>query len=333
MRVRVYQAFASNNSGSYVLLGTFRDAAVTTSVKEELERIFAEHHAWLSDASQVGGRRGDPSPLHAWAAARGLQSEPNVGADDDWPHYGEPPVVVASGDQLLVYVGYTVTFPRLAGELVYARGGRVSVELDHAHEPIVLSHEIWMHEGWKAREEAGRRIDAFRAAIDRGALAHLQASRRSPEPERSAPVVRGGFWPGQIVLVQAPFDVVEGLRAVDALAAEHQLRARVSLFESPVHGDDPIRAYRAIDPLIGGFDVILWRVGPDVVATQRAMRTALGLETPAIAELVAKAPIELVRDVAEADAERVRALVAESGAEVELVRPESKRAEHGVSRS
>lgn len=330
MKVRVYQAFASNNSGSYVLLGSFASATVATGVKDELEKIFAEHHAWLSDPNEKGGRRWSEasSPLHAWAKGEGLTTTPSDGAGDDWPQYGDPPVVVTSDDQLLVYVGYTVTFPRLVGELVFKRGGRIAVELDHSHEPIVLTHEIFMEKGWEQQDEAARRIAAFRAAVDGGALAtlHRREARSGRDDSRTASILRGGFWPGQIVLVHAPYDVAEGLVAVDALVAEHQLRSRVALFESPLHHPDPVRAYKNLDPLAGGFDVILWRAGPDLVATQRAVRTALGLELPAIAELVTKAPIELVRDVGEPDAERVRSLVAESGAEVELVRPESKHA-------
>ncbi len=329
MKVRVYQAFASNNSGSYVLMGSFREVATATSVKAELERVFAAHQAWRDAANDPDGRPPpqETSPLHTWASAAGLASDPSDGADDDWPQYGPPPVVVASGAQLLVYVAYTITFPRLLGELVYRRGGRVTIELDHSHEPIVLAHEIWMESSWEPaqQEEAARRIAAFRAAVEGGALRSQARSIDDAEP-RSAPVIRPGLWPGQIVLVHAPFDVAEGLRAVDALVAEHGLRTRVSLFESPVHDPDPVRAYRQLDPLFGGFDVILWRAGSDLVATQQAVRLATGLAAAPVAELVARAPIEILRDVSEPDAERARALVAATGAEVELVRPETKRA-------
>jgi hypothetical protein len=138
-------------------------------------------------------------------------------------------------------------------------------------------------------------------------------------------VLRAGFWPGQIVLVHAPYDVADGMRAVDALAAEHRLRSRFSLFESPLHGPDPTRIFRSGDPKVGGHDVILWQAGADPTATLRALRTATGLDVAGTSELLARAPIEILRDVSAADAERARTLLETAGAEVEIVPPEAKR--------
>ncbi len=236
MQLRLMQAFSGNNSGAYALLGTFTDVARVDALSKELGEVFEAHAKWL-EASPRPSR----SPLAELASRHGIEVDPSVGTMDDWPHYGTPPQAIALGDQLLVFVDCAVTFPRFLGEVVYKSGGRVGAEIDHAHDPIVLVHEIWREGGWKTREETERVIAACRLDAEEGVFAALHESGEDHE-RRPKPVVLRGQWPGMLTLVHAPIDVVAGAAHVRALVERHGLRQRVRLFEAPSR-DEPFRAF------------------------------------------------------------------------------------------
>jgi len=170
VRTRIIQAFSGNNSGAYVLVGTFREVERAAALAGDLAEVFAQQAAWL-DAQRED--RAPSTPLHDYAAVQGITTSEQAGAGDDWPEYGTLPSVLASGGQLLVFVDYAVTFPGFLGELVYKRGGRVSVELDHSHHPIVLVHEIWKDGGWNDAPAAEAALSAFRMSVENDALAPL----------------------------------------------------------------------------------------------------------------------------------------------------------------
>jgi hypothetical protein len=317
MRIRILRAFSGNNSGSYVLVGTFREAKAAEALASELQRVFEAHGKWLETQ---GSLRADTSPLHEYATDQGLNTSTDVGTGDEWPTYGTTPTALHVDGQVLVFVDYSVTFPSFVGELVYKRGGRVSVELDHSHEPIVLSHTIWKHEGWNAPEDAQRAVDAFRADVEDGALAELYVDPSGKLPSRP-PILANGFWSGNVQLVHAPHDVGDGVRAVAALAGKHGLRTRFSLFETPVHGADPLGGYRRFESAAGAHQAVLWKAGPDVAATVRAVRGATGLGVAEATELVARAPIEVIVGVSEREALAARDALVLAGADAEVLGP------------
>ncbi|MBN8612269.1 MAG: hypothetical protein J0L92_16865 [Deltaproteobacteria bacterium] len=238
MKIRVMQAFSGNNSGSYVLLGSFEDAARVDALSVELSEVFEAHARWLADRSAMGPR----SPLAELATKHGIETEPNVGAMDDWPTYGSMPAVVGLGSQLLIFVDYAVTFPRFLGELVYRNGGRVGAEVNHGHEAIVLVHEIWKKDGWNDRDAMERALAACRLDVEEGPFAALH-DEGEDATRRPKPIVRQGDWPGMITLVHAPIDVAAGAAAVRALVERHGLEQRLRLFESP-RSEDPLSAFR-----------------------------------------------------------------------------------------
>ena len=47
MRIRVFRAFASNNSGSYTLVGHLETIDGAREAEEALARLCADHSAWL----------------------------------------------------------------------------------------------------------------------------------------------------------------------------------------------------------------------------------------------------------------------------------------------
>lgn len=69
MRIQVWQAFASNNSGSYTIAGRFEDAAIAHTVAAELGELIVAHSAWLRDHPWEDT---DGSPLQAFVLARRL---------------------------------------------------------------------------------------------------------------------------------------------------------------------------------------------------------------------------------------------------------------------
>ena len=134
MRIRIFSAFASNNSGSYTIVGRFADEATAAEVARIAREASDAHDAWhsVNEWDDAG-----PAPLDDFVRAHGLR-EARHGRGDEWPCHGAKPSAVAVGRQVMVHAPYTVTLPPVFGELFYAMGGRVEVELDHAHDPIAV---------------------------------------------------------------------------------------------------------------------------------------------------------------------------------------------------
>ena len=147
MRVKIWNSFSSNNSGSYTLVGSFRDVEVARETAAALQAVVDQQSAWF-DADEA-----PPSPLQLWVRKEGLTAPETVGLEQDWPEYDDqPPAVVCVGQQVLLHVGYTVTMPAALGEFIYRRGGRVQTEVEHAHHPLVLQLIYWMH--WREKRAA-----------------------------------------------------------------------------------------------------------------------------------------------------------------------------------
>ena len=131
MQIALWNAYASNNSGSYTIIGRFADAATPAELAKRLEPVLK-----AQSAAQGNGE----SPLRVFAASEGVPLDEHF----DWPEYGrkEWPEVVALGNQLLIHHDYTVSLPAFFGHWIYAKGGRVETELDHAHHPVIAVFDI-----------------------------------------------------------------------------------------------------------------------------------------------------------------------------------------------
>lgn len=318
LELRVYEAFSGNNSGTYALLGHFEAEGASEALRDELATVLAEQARWLETHGSDGTSA--PTPLATFLRERGIPTDERTGTDDDWPGYGPEPVVYATKRSLLVHVPYTVTFPREMGALVAHTGGRVAVELDHAHEPICVVHDVWMQGGWTdaKKSEAAKAIERLEHALEDGALADVHTN--DDGEVRRGPLVRAGFWPGQVQVLQTPYDLVAGVRAFDALAQSLGLETRLSLFELP-HGTprhDPLEAFRP-KRVEGSHQVILWEVGDAPVAVLRIVRASTGLPLAEASELVARAPVELVTGVAERTAKTIATELTDAGATAEVV--------------
>ena len=228
MRIKVWNSFASNNSGSYTLVGKFDDAQRARSVSDELRRICDAHEKWVNET--IGAPQpAASSPLGKFVLENDLAAPVSEGSTgDDWPEHGNPPRIEVLGSQVVLHVDYTVTMPRCFGEFMYREGGRVASELDHAHHPLITRFMIWVP--WDSP-----RREAWKSEIRPACVQRLRAI---PHHE---------LWLGRdwsTLVAAAVFDeVMDGLQAVKQVIDELDLECRFTISE----------ADRAKGELLAGF--------------------------------------------------------------------------------
>jgi len=239
MRIRLWNAFASNNSGSYTIVGTFHDAATAKAVAAELQSLCDAECEWQRRQWNPASR-GGPRPVASLARQLDPDAKdlPGPDADDDqWPDlsFAEPPRVTHTSHQVVLHAPYTVTMPRMLGQLLYQRGGRVDVELDHAHELVVVDHQFWAE--WNDPDRERRLNGALAALLEPGS-----PLRQHAEAEVE-PVVRLEEKAGPMVRALAVYsDLVGGVAAMTQLAAAHGLQLQIRLLEA--EPGDPLRPWR-----------------------------------------------------------------------------------------
>jgi hypothetical protein len=199
------------------------------------------HSAWVT-----AGGTDQPSPLAAFAEKNGLSTYEGIGAGDDWPTYSqmEHPAVWTVGAQLFLFSDYQVSMPRIFGELIYARGGRVEYEVDHAHHPMAALFEIYWP--WQGKTE-----EAVTAGVRRILVAlHEDASFFDNQAE-GAPshAWQGGVTWGPDLRLGCVFkDLISGFMAVDAAARAAGASVNVRVFEKLAETDDPFAFLRPSQP-------------------------------------------------------------------------------------
>lgn len=233
MRIRVWNAFASNNSGSYVIVGRFPTEELAKQVADELLDVAKAESTW----HESPGR--GPSPLAVYASRHGVREV--ASEDDHWPQYsGMPhPAVWAIGHQVFVHSDLTVTMPRAIGHVMYARGGRVETELDHAHHAIAALFEIYFPWNMRKSIDVPARVQDIVDALwaEGGAL-------RSHAMKGHAPAWRGvrPDAPEQLgeadLLIGATFeDLCAGFTEIARACAAAGAVVHVRVSEAPPHGD------------------------------------------------------------------------------------------------
>jgi hypothetical protein len=311
MRIFIFQAFASNNSGSYTIVGTFRDAATAESVAGILAQVAAAHdewhkkHEWSEDGL---------SPLDEFVKQHGLRSE-KPGRGDEWPNYEDSPTVMASGCQVLVHAPYTVTMPSVFGEFFYANGGRVQVELDHAHNDIAVEFTFWVRYDDPSKRE---KLDAFetRLAAELGPLMGRREYDQRPPIE---PAWHRDHWGARHLSVVFR-DLVEGVSVVRRVADEMGVQPRLDLRECPSNVRDPFATLRGSTIPWGVARIILWQIG-DRIAAMRAVREVLGCGLDEIKKHLEDLPCEMLLDVDIEYANKARETLVQAGCDAEVVVP------------
>ena len=230
MRIRVWNAFASNNSGSYTIVGCFATAGRAEECARELAAMVAAHHAWYTQSAEVPS---EESPIVAFAKAKGLQWSAGLGQNDEWPdEYARPPRVIAVDRQVIVHAPFTVTMPHTFGELFYAYGGTVDVTLDHAHDALVVHVELYWP--WQLPENERK----ARAAAAEAVVTAVDSPLRPLVEGGQLACARGRDWHDVPLVIGAVFqDLVTGVAAAAALAKAHGAEHHVKIFEALDPGD------------------------------------------------------------------------------------------------
>jgi hypothetical protein len=219
MKIQVWNAFASNNSGSYTIVGSFRDASLAARAADLLKPILVAHTQWYDDDCS---RPITESPLARFAVAQGL---PVDCVDNDWPQYGESnvPQIAALEWQLLIHHSYTASMPRFFGHWIYALGGRVVSEIEHAHAPLVVVCEMRIYRSGDIEQMAGALVNDLRAA---------EAAFRAHLLQSSSVRITGGEDVWTVRLTAFFADVVAGCAAVRVLADAHGANLHINIRES-----------------------------------------------------------------------------------------------------
>ncbi|WNG33267.1 hypothetical protein F0U61_06290 [Archangium violaceum] len=225
MKIHVWNAFASNNSGSYTIVGRFPSEELAAQVAAELSEVLAAHEQWFrsptAPRSGEGSRRETPSPLRAFAQVHSLTQ-----GESDWADQGELRAW-STGHQVFLHDPCTLSLPDSYEEFLRVRGGKVETRIRHAHADIVSLFELRGTLPKKTKAETVRALVEELHADD-GPLVTLA-------PFNLQPAWREGSKPGEPVLtVGAVFhdrDLATGFTAVEGLARRHGLDVTVRVSE------------------------------------------------------------------------------------------------------
>lgn len=288
--IHVFRAYASNNSGSYTLVGSVPSLEVARSTVEEILAISAEHSAWLRKHEDERWTTTSVSPLDAFIARLGLTAGTDVGRDESWPDGGEVRAI-AIGQQILLHVGCTITMPPLFGELIYKRGGRVAAEWDHAHHPMIVDGTVWVAGMWQKKERAA--VDAKFAAIEAELRALLPTLARKVRHDGEARVEPAWHPPESglgLAFATIFADLVGGVAAVSDCVERHGGTLHVRIAEPPIPAADPLEAWRRRGRGQGRHQVVLWRLGEDRVEIMKVLRDRLAIGLDEVKTRLASLP-------------------------------------------
>lgn len=219
--MKIWNAFASNNSGSYTIVGSFQSVELAAEVAAELQQMATAHSAYLDKPTQ------GPSPLEEMAAKYGVAATFD---EEEWPQYSDDPSVFSIGHQVLVHVDYTSTMPRALGALIYAKGGRVTTELNHAHHPIAAVFTMWFHYEIRRELDIPALLQQLVDELCTTALTLPQAGEFAPAWQMTT-----AFGEGDLKLGAAFTDLAPAYAAVAAAAAKVGAMCGVKIAEA--HGD------------------------------------------------------------------------------------------------
>lgn len=208
--VRSYTAYASNNSGSYTLVGSFQTSERAAEVAALLNQL----------AKDMEATERPVNPIQQLLRAAGIDARSSIGGADDWPDlsFASSPEAVVVDRQVWWFCEYTVSMPRQLGHWFYAQGGRVDAELDHTHHPQLAHLSFWPDLPWEQRQELD--VQPLIDALWVGPLSAEGVQAR----------IRTNAWNGIELLWLDPRP--EGMRELMRIAAGLGLQARLTLTEA-----------------------------------------------------------------------------------------------------
>jgi ribosomal protein L7/L12 len=320
MKIHLWNAFASNNSGSYTIVGSFPSEELASAIATELSVLMREHTDWLdSRTGAVTAEEADNSPLANFLRLHGLRTSSDGVCD--WPQYGtdNTPQAFAIDSKVIIHHEYTVTLPREFGEYFYSKGGRVEQELNHSHNPIVAICEIW--QPWQQRqneEQAGVNGSQLIESLCQPDGAFVRHSRQG----RYAPAWRAGDGLNSADLtIGAVFDdLPAGFAAVNKVAREMSYKTYVKVFEAFDEEADPLAFLRPSSPPVkrGHYTVALTDKGLVPAEVVKVIEQLLKVTRPRAREILDAAPVVLLFDVFPEEAEAAANSLRKAGAKVEV---------------
>ena len=265
MRIRFFRAWASNNSGAYLLLGRFAEVTTAEEVARSLNETLAEHDAWVNRDPRPEG----PSPFMAFAEKHGLPMQMA------WVTWEDGMRCEVLGSQVLME-GYANDMPSTFVAWVAKHGGHVEAEIVHAHGATVLQVEMHTVGGWKKENR-----EASRAALAR----FVDRVRADPEVQATLVPKRRGDPPREVHavpseaphrLLLAPTRVTQASKAIRDAAREEGVVVRFSVSEWIHDIGDPAAVMAApVDD--AWFDVVVEDPGPTPELLIAAMTEKLGM--------------------------------------------------------
>lgn len=217
MRIRFFRAWASNNSGAYLLLGQFAEVKMAEEVARPLNEALAEDEAWCKSHPQSEAQ----SPFMAFAEKHGLPMQMT------WVPWKEGMRCEVLGSQVLIQ-GWAADMPSTFVAWVAKHGGHVETEIICAQGATVLQVTMRTEEGWRtdaARAALVRFVERVRA--DPEVQATLVPKRRG-DPPREVHAVPSGA-PHRLLL--APKGVMQASKAIREAAREEGVVVRFSVSE------------------------------------------------------------------------------------------------------
>jgi hypothetical protein len=234
MKIKIWNAFASNNSGSYTIVGNFPTIVLAQEVATELAAIVAAHDSWIRSDDRTC-----QSPLEAFARIHNLNSTKTNDTIDEWPEYSEDtiPKVLAIEHQVFIHHDYTVTLPAIFGQYFYARGGRVNIELNHSHHPIVAIFTLYVD--YKTRHKVDLQ-EKFSQIISELTAATGPLSVGLREGHKAAWKIVGNNLDSHLVIGACFEELLDSFREIGRIAANHSLHSHIQLFEAFNDDQDPL---------------------------------------------------------------------------------------------
>jgi ribosomal protein L7/L12 len=298
MRIRIWNAFASNNSGSYVIVGSFPSEAAAAELAADLLEVAKAHSAWLANYDPAPS---PPSPLAQYAARHGVAYD-DADLGEDWPQYSSRahPDVWAIGHQVFVYSDYTISMPRVIGHLMYKRGGRVDTEVNHAHHPLVAVFEIYFP--WRDRSQIDipARVQDIVDALcaEDGALTTLREPGTAPAWRGAVSGKPAGFGDGDLVIGAVFDDLCAGFTAVAAAARAVGASVRVRVSEAYSEGDPLAFLRPCVPPTKHALvDVVLEELGLAPTNVTKVVAKTRGIGYAQAHELIQRTPVVIAEGV------------------------------------
>jgi hypothetical protein len=316
MRVRVWNAYASNNSGSYTIVGLLPSTEIAERTAAELRAMIEAHTAWLEQAEGKEVREGKGalmgSPLAAFCREHELEWGVGQPDWDEWPHVADDnnPDVFVVERQIFVHHGYCTGLPAAFGELFYKRGGRVQHEEVGPQYPLVVTATF----SWGRTDEGHAKAEVE--------LPLLLAAIIAPDAEVRGSIDR--MWPpawrattnrfanARLTYAAVFWDLVGGVAHLRDLAEAHGASLEVRLAQASGDGD-PLASLRPSVPAVARFDLHL-------ISLRRAVRFGAVVERllghRAASLLLERLPVILAQGLYEDEVRDIAEEIAATGAEV-----------------